>query len=309
MAGHSIPGLDKVVIISLDRRHAKRASMLGRASAAGIGDACAVFDAVDGSAIDREWLRAEGYTPYARWRIEGHPSRFFQRELKWGEIGCAISHLRVWEACAARALAGEQRPTLVLEDDVTFPPDFPRKLAGVLDAAARAPAECGVAEPDFIYLLSKPIGKLERGQASAEMRIDDERQLVLNPPACWKMGAYLLYPTGARKLAALPFRHNLVPVDDFLPAIAAGHPLRPDLDALFVGASGTDAPAGGGGGRTTQGSEAAIGPLAAAPAAAALGRSSAFVAYAVGPSLIAERRMSMSDTENSAEITASPETV
>ncbi|KAG8470599.1 hypothetical protein KFE25_009020 [Diacronema lutheri] len=265
--------LDRIVIISLARRQAKRASMLQRTRAAAIEQACTVFDAVDGLQLDAAWLREHGYAPYGRWRIEGHASRFFRRELKWGEVGCAISHLRVWEQCAARAEhEGETRPTLVLEDDIVFPDDFARKLASVLHALARAPTEHGVAPPDFVYLLSKPIGTLARGERSREVPIDAERQLVLNPPPSWKMGAYLLFPEGARKLARSAFRSNLVPVDDFLPAIATGHPLRPDLTALFSGGGGA----------------------AAEPRW--------FVAYAVGPSLVAERRMSMSDTECSAEM-------
>lgn len=277
-----LDGLDRVVIISLARRQAKRASMLERAAAAGVGHACTVFDAVDGSAISVEWLREHGYVPYAQWRIEGHPSRFYRRELLWGELGCTISHLRVWEECALRADAGEQRPTLVLEDDMVFPDMFASKLARVLAAADAAPATHGVSAPDLIYLLSKPFGEIARGTRSVEAPIDDERQLVLNPPPSRKTGAYLIWPAGARKLVASALRTNLVPSDDFLPAVAAGHPLRPELDALF---------------RV---------PLAPPLAAAEHGEEAAqprgFVAYAVGPSLLAERRITMSDTENSAAL-------
>jgi GR25 family glycosyltransferase involved in LPS biosynthesis len=279
------PCLDRVVIISLARRQAKRASMLERAAVAGIDHACTVFDAIDGSAISDEWLREHGYEPYARWRIEGHPSRFYSRELLWGELGCTISHLQVWEECVLRADAGEHRPTLVLEDDMVFPELFAPKLARVLAAADAAPATHGVSAPDLVYLFSKPFGDIARGSKSVEAPIDDERQLVFNPPPSRKTGAYLIWPAGARKLVASALRTNLVPSDDFLPAVAAGHPLRPELNALFRM------------------------PLAP-PLAAEQGEQAAqheqsargFVAYAVGPSLFAERRFTMSDTENSAEV-------
>lgn len=287
VAHNPLVALDRVVIISLARRPAKRASMLERVRVAGIGHICEVFDGVDGTLLDSAWLRTHGYSPYPNWRLDGHPSRFFQRELKWGEIGCAISHLRVWEECTARAeRVGEQRPTLVLEDDVIFPPNFAVILARLLDTLARAPSEHGITPPDFVYLLSKPIGMLARGERSSELPIDGKHQLVLNPPASWKMAAYLLFPGGARKLARSAFRENLVPVDDFLPAIAVGHPLRPDLTALFR-SSPNDASSEEGG-------------TSAFAQHGAVRRW--FVAYAVGPSLVAERRMSMSDTENSAEM-------
>jgi len=286
-ASSGLDGLDRIVIISLARRQAKRASMLERAATAGIGHACTVFDAIDGSAIDLEWLREHGYAPYARWRIEGHPSRFYRRELLWGELGCTISHLRVWEECALRAEAGERRPTLVLEDDMVFPELFAPKLARVLAAADAAPAAHGVPAPDLIYLLSKPFGETARGTRSAEAPIDDERQLVFNPPPSRKTGAYLIWPAGARKLVASALRTNLVPSDDFLPAVAAGHPLRPELDALFRVPLAPPVAA-------ERGEEAAQSPRRS--------HGGGFVAYAVGPSLLAERRLTMSDTENSAAL-------
>lgn len=272
--------------------------MLERAREAAIE--CTVFDAVDGMQLDAAWLGAHRYAPYPKWRIAGHPSRFFQRELKWGEVGCAISHLRVWEECARRAdCGGEVRPTLVLEDDVVFPPDFAAFLERLLGVLARGSSERTMDPPDFVYLFSKPIGKLARGEASRELPIDGEHRLVLNPPPSWKMGAYLLFPDGARKLARSAFRSNLVPVDDFLPAFATGHPLRPDLTALFgpaapaVGAAGA---AAGGPAPPGRRGQNGVEPGALEP------KRNAFTAYAVCPSPIAERKMSMSDTENSAEL-------
>eukprot|EP00302_Diacronema_sp_CCMP2436_P024764 CAMPEP_0179918230 /NCGR_PEP_ID=MMETSP0983-20121128/3284_1 /TAXON_ID=483367 /ORGANISM="non described non described, Strain CCMP 2436" /LENGTH=306 /DNA_ID=CAMNT_0021821075 /DNA_START=1 /DNA_END=921 /DNA_ORIENTATION=- len=290
--------LDRAVVISLARRPAKRASMLGRARAAGLQPA--VFEAVDGSAIDTEWLRAHGYVVYDGWRIKGHPSRFMQRGLKWGEIGCAISHLRVWEAAAARADCGERRPTLVLEDDILFPAGFASKLMHVLDAIARATAEHGATPPDLVYLLSKPIVARKPGEASPQFPVDEERQLELNPPALWKAGAYLLYPAGARKLAQTPYRANLVPTDDLLPTLAAGHPLRADLDALFAPPPDYGAPA------ADTGAERRVQEAGSMPKFAGhippVTRSQWFIAYAVTPNLLTECRLNMSDTENSAEM-------
>ena len=73
-------------LISLARLPAKRTSALQRAAEAGLTDV-SVFDAVDGRELSPEELLRRGVATYAGWRLPGSSFRFFDRELKWGEVG------------------------------------------------------------------------------------------------------------------------------------------------------------------------------------------------------------------------------
>ena len=73
-------------LISLARLPAKRTSALQRAAEAGLTDV-SVFDAVDGRELSPEELQRRGVSTYAGWRLPGSSFRFFDRELKWGEVG------------------------------------------------------------------------------------------------------------------------------------------------------------------------------------------------------------------------------
>ena len=73
-------------LISLARLPAKRTSALQRAAEAGLTDV-RVFDAVDGRELSPEELLRRGVSTYAGWRMPGSSFRFFDRELKWGEVG------------------------------------------------------------------------------------------------------------------------------------------------------------------------------------------------------------------------------
>ena len=73
-------------LISLARLPAKRTSALQRAAEAGLTNV-SVFDAVDGRELSPEELLRRGVATYAGWRLPGSSFRFFDRELKWGEVG------------------------------------------------------------------------------------------------------------------------------------------------------------------------------------------------------------------------------
>ena len=115
-------------LISLARLPAKRTSVLQRAAEAGLTDV-SVFDAVDGRELSPEELQRRGVSTYAGWRLPGSSFRFFDRELKWGEVGCALSHVGVWR----RVEASSAPAAVVIEDDVVFAPGFAALLRAALD--------------------------------------------------------------------------------------------------------------------------------------------------------------------------------
>ena len=105
-------------VISLARRPAKRKTALERIEAAGLAR-CVCFDAVDGRELSAHGLVKRGVTVYPDWKLPDSPCRFFSRSLKWGEIGCALSHHAIWELAGASS----EPAFLVVEDDVEFLPE------------------------------------------------------------------------------------------------------------------------------------------------------------------------------------------
>lgn len=229
------------LIISLKRFPAARKAVLQRASEAGIGDV-KIFEAVEGRELSVAELRRRGVRTYDGWRLPGSKFRFFDRELKWGEVGCALSHVGVWKFVAG---LDEASPVaVVLEDDVDFAPRFAELLRDALDEVRALTAAGKIDEPDALYLGRRamrpehdrvlPRAREEVGAGAPSMRL-------VVPGFSYKTTAYVLWRSGARKLLASGFEGKLIPVDDFLALTYAPHEAkagmaRPDLDALFVDA-------------------------------------------------------------------------
>ena len=239
------------IVISLARFPAKRASVLKRAGEAGLVDVF-IFDAVDGKQLDASELRRRNVVPYANWRIEGSQFRFFNRDLKWGEVGCALSHVGVWRG----VVAANTPMAIVLEDDVDFVPGFAELLRTALDEVHGLVAAGTLAsEPDALYLgrnamrpehdrllprVAEVAGAASAGSSPAAASTRPAVRLVV-PGFSYKTTAYLLWRRGAEKLLASGYEGNLIPVDDFLALTYAPHEAkagaaRPDLDALFASA-------------------------------------------------------------------------
>lgn len=251
-------------VISLRRRPAKRAAALARAATAGLTNV-QVLDAIDGKELGWEALNARGVRLYPGWRLPDSTYRFYNRDLKWGEIGCALSHHAAWTAIVQLGLPW----AVILEDDACF---MPRVDELISDAVARleALAAAGdVAAPDLLYLARKacwPRREANRssiaprgaatgaaaGSAPRERSIDADTVRgdaassspgveIVVPAFSYKCTAYVLWNAGARKLLASGYLSRLIPVDDLLPLLYTAHDpgpglARPDLDALFAGA-------------------------------------------------------------------------
>ena len=206
-----------------------------------------LFAAVDARELSHEELDRRGVRTYASWKLEGSTFRFFNRELKWGEVGCGLSHAAVWSRVAALSVPC----AVVLEDDVDFAPQFCERLRQALDEAT---ALCGAGilddEPDALYLCRKamrpendrllpPSRAGVAGAAGSGEGIPKVRLVV--PGFSYKTTAYVLWTRGAAKLLASGYTRKLIPVDDFLALTYAKHEAkigeaRPDLDELFAGA-------------------------------------------------------------------------
>jgi collagen beta-1,O-galactosyltransferase len=252
-----------VFVISLRRRPAKRAAALTRAATAGLSD-IRVLHAIDGKELGWEALHARGVRLYPGWRLPGSTYRFYNRDLKWGEIGCALSHHAVWTAIVHLGLPW----AVILEDDACFMPRVDELILGAVARLEALAAAGDVPAPDLLYLArnacwprrESKLSSFASGAAAGAAPSGAPNELVTGsnalrddaasfppvspgveivvPAFSYKCTAYVLWASGARKLLASGYLSRLIPVDDLLPLLYTAHDpgpglARPDLDALF----------------------------------------------------------------------------
>lgn len=157
------------------------------------------FDAVDGYAVDKTKFfdspLADGDIPYTA-----------------GAVGCALSHLALWEKCA-----GAQRPMTIVEDDSVLRLDFPQKS---LEVIARLPSDWDLImwgwNFDSLLSINAMPGissvVLLCDQAALRQSIRRFQVQLLEPrifplDKCFGTCAYSISPAGASK-----FRQNCFPL-------------------------------------------------------------------------------------------------
>lgn len=129
----SLPGIDAVYVINLDRAPDRMAKTARQCEAQGIP--FKRVPAVDGTRVSASTL-AKVASPVC------------QKMCSPSVIGCALSHMRVWRAVLR---AGYDR-VLVLEDDVQLAPEFRKKL---LRALEEVPADFDVLLGGCVFLCNK----------------------------------------------------------------------------------------------------------------------------------------------------------
>lgn len=120
------------------------------------------------------------------------------RVMKLGEVGCSHSHFRAWQAIAADA---EHDWSIVLEDDALFEDDFVERFA---DWRRLSPL------PDMAFYAHKKV----TGDAPVQLTHGLEEYVY----SYWTVG-YALTREAAQKLLDGNLLANMVPVDEYLPAM------------------------------------------------------------------------------------------
>ena len=106
--------LPQIFVISLTRSSDRRAAIQKRFTQLGIR--YRFFDAVDGNQLTvQDWERV------CLERAKAEYGKYVSK----AEIGCALSHLRIYEKCLAENIDN----VLILEDDIIVPDNFPELLA------------------------------------------------------------------------------------------------------------------------------------------------------------------------------------
>jgi collagen beta-1,O-galactosyltransferase len=164
-------------------------------------------DPFDGHHLSLEQLRADGVGLFD-WPIKSD-NPWWNRPLKYGEIGCALAHLACWRHAAS---TGIENYTLILEDDAVLPADFlPRLLDILCDLDSRK------VPFDLLYLGRYPL--------ESDVPIATG---IVRPGYSHCSYAYLLARRTLAPLLDSALDQAIVPVDEFLPALYINHP-RADL--------------------------------------------------------------------------------
>ncbi|WP_260478953.1 glycosyltransferase family 25 protein [Kibdelosporangium aridum] len=166
----------------------------------------------DGHELTRKQLEAAGYKLFP-WQIESD-NPWWSRPLKYGEIGCTISHLACWQHAAE---TGDEKFIIVLEDDAIVGPTFLEDLlVGLRRLVPSNPF-------DLLYLGRVPLAP------------QGERPVTpgfVSPDYSYCTFGYLLTRPAVDILLATHLELAIVPIDEFLPSLYIDHP-RPDTRSRF----------------------------------------------------------------------------
>ena len=171
----------KVKVISLSRRLDRRE----RFTASHKDFSFEFFNAVKGSSLLYTDLAQMGITPSYKWR-----DPILKRRLTRGEVGCALSHIALWQECV-----DTQENYLILEDDVAL------QRLPTMERLEQLATVHG-----FVYLTYREMG------APAQFA----NNFVIPDYPYWA-AAYVISPRCAEFLLAAQPKTNLIPVDEFLP--------------------------------------------------------------------------------------------
>ncbi len=151
----------------------------------------------------------EGYGVYENWNLGDNTwNDWWKRDVIPGEIGCMVSHIKVWERIISEGLDR----VLVLEDDFNPKGEISKLEEPTVDF-------------DVAYL-----GRYKIQKNAEEVAID---KTWVTPVASYCTHAYIVTLEGAKKLLNnYKIKQNLIPADEFLAATYTEH-RREDIRALF----------------------------------------------------------------------------
>ena len=194
-------------VVNLARRPDRRASMERKLPPAWKAEYTTRWTGpLDGASIAPGDLDGFGLFP---WQMDCE-NEWWNRPLKLGEIGCAVSHWLCWR----RAVQLGAETALILEDDVELAAGIEHELPERLAALeAHDPAW------DVVYLGRWAL------EPDGETVVADG---LVRPGYSFCTFGYMLSAAGLSKVLGVGFEQDLIPVDELLPALYLDHP-RPDV--------------------------------------------------------------------------------
>jgi collagen beta-1,O-galactosyltransferase len=223
-----------IFVINLARRSDRRREMEAKLGELGLLESTVFIDAVDGRIIDEAFMEQQAAGMYGKWKLEDPSTvdwnRFppwdvqwwrqaYDRSLKNGELGCSLSHIGIWD----RIVQENFEAAIVLEDDLILAPSFAASLKQAHEEMQEHAAQSG---DDWDMLL---LGRSARICSDAY-----HSQFLVRPGYSSGTPGYLVSRQGVKKLLGreIDYRRNIIPLDEFFPALYTPHPRR-DLHAHF----------------------------------------------------------------------------
>jgi glycosyltransferase involved in cell wall biosynthesis len=197
-----IPVFEKAYCICMNPDAGKEKDVKSRFRKLGINVPIEVIPGVDVSVLSDQ---QKDYEVYDSWAIDTK-NTWWNRPVTPGEVGCALAHMSAWQ----KIIDDEVSAALVLEEDFEVLAPLNQDVIRDFDN----PREWGV-----WYLGGNPI-------EPSVMDFDD----AYIPGLIYNNHAYIVTSDAAKKLQSQPYRKNIIPVDEFLPAtfVHSEHP-RKDL--------------------------------------------------------------------------------
>lgn len=159
-----------------------------------------IFTAIDGLKIDEQFMKDNNISILKEWI-----DPFKKTKINKGEIGCALSHYKIWEDI----IENNYNSALILEDDAEFikPNEFMNKIDEIDEPN----------NTDLLYFGRKKFKE-------DEDYIENHNNIVKPYYSYWTIGYYITY-SGALKLLKSNFSKKIIPVDEFLPLMyGISHP-------------------------------------------------------------------------------------
>lgn len=188
---------DIAYVIMLNPTEEKIANVQDEFSKLGIDTPLEIFNAVDGTnpVVDFK------YEVFKGWKMRSD-NAWWNREIKQGEVGCALSHLSVWKDAAKRGFDN----VLILEEDFKVLREWP-------DNEFYWP-ESWDWKYTMLYLGRSRMTPDKRGLT----------EFLVEPDYSYNMHAYLLTGAGIQRLLEQNFQNYICPLDEFVPATYTDHP-------------------------------------------------------------------------------------
>ncbi|CAH8569161.1 unnamed protein product [Schistosoma turkestanicum] len=193
---------DEIYFINLLRRPDRRQKMEYMFHQLGI-------NAKHHEAVDGKMLTIKDCDELGIKQLPGYTDPYHNRSIKFGEIGCFLSHYNIW----TEMINNGYNRILILEDDLRFAPAFVRNLKKVIKEADE-----NVLNWDLLYIGRKRMSKSEK-------RVPNTTSLTYPDYTYWTLG-YILNKSGAEKLINQKPLQKLIAVDEYLPVMFDKHPRK-----------------------------------------------------------------------------------
>uniref|UniRef100_A0AC35FDN4 Uncharacterized protein n=1 Tax=Panagrolaimus sp. PS1159 TaxID=55785 RepID=A0AC35FDN4_9BILA len=193
-------GFDKIYLINLKRRPERLQKMSNIMKHLGIE--FEVFEAIDGNALTSKDLANLRFLP-------GYEDPFSKRPMKFGEIGCFLSHYKIWE----NVVKNDYDRVIIFEDDVRFSENSTIELSKMIEDIMKTHLEW-----DLIYL-----GRKKMTAHGDEFFVPGHQYLSTLAYSYWTLG-YAISKSGAQKLINSKPLQKLLALDEFLPIMYNQHP-------------------------------------------------------------------------------------